>query len=217
MGGKARRRRLLTSPSRRRGWQRLARGMNDVVTRAPWSWPLLRAPMRLFFERAAATWDQRFASDPARMVPLAAALDLLPAAPARMLDVGTGTGAGAILAAERWPGAEVLGIDVSPRMIDAAASKDVPPGVRFAVADVARLDPGEGWDLVVMLNMPPFFAPVAAMVRGGGHVAHIASRGPVTPFYTSAEKLGQGYGRRGLETVAVGTAGPGTYYLARRP
>ena len=85
------------------------------------------------------------------------------------------------------------------------------------MADVAELDPGEGYDLVMMVNMPPFFAPVAAMLRPGGHVAHIASRGPVTPFYTPAEKLAQGYGRQGLETVASGAAGPGTYYLARRP
>jgi glutathione peroxidase-family protein len=54
-------------------------------------------------------------------------------------------------------------------------------------------------------------------VRPGGHVVHTASRGPLTPFYTSAEKLARGYERHGLETVASGAAGPGTYYLARRP
>jgi SAM-dependent methyltransferase len=191
--------------------------MNNLVTWAPWSWRLMRGPMRGFFERAAPRWDERFASDPRRLVPLTTALDLLPHPPARVLDVGTGTGAAALIAAERWPDAEVLGIDVSPAMIEVAAAKDVRPGVRFEVADVAELDPGEGYDLVVMANMPPFFAPVSAMVRSGGYVAHVASRGPVTPFYTSAEKLGRGYGRHGLETVASGAAGPGTYYLARRP
>lgn len=176
----------------------------------------MRGPMRWFFERAAPTWDARFASDPQRLIPLTVALDLLPAPPARVLDVGTGTGKAALVAAERWPEAEVLGIDVSPSMIELAAAKDV-PGVRFEVADAAELDPNEGYDLVMMMNMPPFFAPVAAITRPGGYVAHIASRGPVTPFYTSAQKLGQGYERHGLETVASGTAGPGTYYLARRP
>jgi SAM-dependent methyltransferase len=206
----------LTPPSRRGGWQRLARGMNNVITKAPWSWPLVRGPMRWFFERAAPTWDERFASDPRRLIPLTAALDLLPAPPARVLDVGTGTGKAALVAAERWPDAEVLGIDVSPSMIRLAAAKEV-PGVRFEVADLAELDPNEGYDLVMMMNMPPFFAPVAAMVRPGGHVVHTASRGPLTPFYTSAEKLARGYERHGLETVASGAAGPGTYYLARRP
>ena len=80
-----------------------------------------------------------------------------------------------------------------------------------------QIDRGEGYDLVIMLNMPPFFEPVAALVRRGGHLAHIASRGATTPFYTPEDKLRGGFGRRGLETVAAGAAGPGTYYLARRP
>jgi SAM-dependent methyltransferase len=190
--------------------------MNNLVTRAPWTWRLLRGPMRAFFERAAPEWDDRFAGNPERMVPLTTALDLLAHSPARVLDVGTGTGAGALLVAERWPDAEVLGIDMSPTMIEVANAKDVRPGVSFRVADVAQLDRDEGYDLVTLLNMPPFFAPVAALLRPGGHVAHIASWGPATPFYTPDEQLARGYERHGLETVASGTAGPGTYYLARR-
>lgn len=173
--------------------------------------------MTRFFERAAPTWDQRFASDPERMVPLKVALDLLPAPPARVLDVGTGTGAAALMAAERWPDAEVTGIDMSPAMIREAAAKDTRPGVDFRVADLAKLDPGAGYDLVIMLNMPPFFAPVSGLLRPGGFVVHIASRGASTPFYTSAKKLRQGFERQGLATFTSGTAGPGTYYVARRP
>jgi SAM-dependent methyltransferase len=134
-----------------------------------------------------------------------------------VLDVGTGTGAAALMAAQRWPAAEVLGIDVSPGMIERAAAKEPRPGLRFLVADVAELPAGEGYDLVMLVNMPPFIAPVARLVRPGGFIAHIASRGPVTPFYTAAEQLERGYRRHGLETVASGSAGPGTYYLARRP
>jgi hypothetical protein len=102
-------------------------------------------------------------------------------------------------------------------MIELARAKELRPGVRFLVADLAELDPSERYDLVIMMNMPPFYAPVARLVGPGGHVAKIASRGAVTPFYTPAEKLRAGFGARGLETVAAGTAGPGTYYLARRP
>jgi hypothetical protein len=170
--------------------------MNDVLARLPASWRLLRGPMRRFFDRAAPTWDERF-SDPSRLAPLETALELLPHPPARVLDVGTGTGAAALMAAQRWPAAEVLGIDVSPGMIERAAAK--------------------GYDLVMLVNMPPFIAPVARLVRPGGFIAHIASRGPVTPFYTPAEQLERGYRRHGLETLASGSAGPGTYYLARRP
>ncbi len=191
--------------------------MNNLVTRVPWTWRLVRGPMTRFFERAAPTWDQRFASDPERMVPLKVALDLLPAPPARVLDVGTGTGAAALLAAERWPDAQVTGIDIAPAMIEEAAAKEAPPGVAFRVDDVAELDPGEGYDLVIMLNMPPFFTPVSALLRPGGFVVHISSRGSTTPFYTPAKKLRQGFEGHGLATFTSGTAGPGTYYVARRP
>ena len=204
-------------PGRSRRAQRLARVMNDIITRAPWTWRLIRGPMTRFFERAAPTWDARFASDPERLVPLNVALDLLPTPPARVLDVGTGTGAAALIAAERWPDAEVTGIDMSQAMIDEASAKQTRPGVEFRVADVAELDRGEGYDLVMMLNMPPFFEPVAALLRPGGFVVHIASRGSATPFFTPAKKLRQGFEHEGLGTFTSGAAGPGTYYLARRP
>jgi trans-aconitate 2-methyltransferase len=170
-----------------------------------------------FFDGVAEGWDQRYASDPKRLEPLTAALDLLPATPDRVLDVGTGTGAGAMLAAGRWPDAQVTGIDVAPAMIAVARGKANDPRIRFLVADVATLDPGQGYDLVVLLNMPPFFEHVANLLRPGGHVVAIASRGPTTPFFTPAQTLASGFARHGLETVAAGAAGPGTYYLARRP
>ena len=54
----------------------------------------------------------------------------------RVLDVATGTGAAARIAAEG--GATVIGVDVSPGMIDAARRRSTAK-VRFEVADVARL------------------------------------------------------------------------------
>lgn len=51
------------------------------------------------------------------------------AKPARVLDVGCGPGNSTILLAERWPDAEVVGIDSSPEMI-AKAKKDH-PGLAF--------------------------------------------------------------------------------------
>jgi len=70
---------------------------------------------------------------------------------------------------------------------------------------------------VILLNMPPFFEQMAKLLGPGGYVVSVASRGPTTPFFTPAETLKRGFGRQGIETVAAGTAGPGTYYLARRP
>ena len=54
----------------------------------------------------------------------------------RVLDLATGTGAAARIAAEA--GATVVGVDISPGMIDAAGRRSTPE-VRFEVADVGRL------------------------------------------------------------------------------
>ena len=69
--------------------------------------------------------------------------ELLPAAPARVLDVGSGTGSLSVLLAER--GYEVVGVDLAPRMVARAARKaqEYAVTVDFKVGDVAE-PPVEG-------------------------------------------------------------------------
>src|SRR5436190_18793474 len=96
----------------------MGRMLNRLVVRAPWAWPLFRAPMRRFFERAAPGWDQRTgAGGVDHLAPLAAALLHVKPAPERALEVGTGTGAGALLIAREFPQARVRGVDLSEEMI----------------------------------------------------------------------------------------------------
>jgi methylase of polypeptide subunit release factors len=52
-----------------------------------------------------------------------AALDRLEASPGRILDIGTGTGAAALELADRYPDAEVVGIDVSVKMVAQAGAR----------------------------------------------------------------------------------------------
>ena len=74
--------------------------------------------MRRFFDSVAAGWDERVRSDsPEYLAPLVAALDRLEASPGRILDIGTGTGAAALEPDDRYPDAEVVGIDVSAEMV----------------------------------------------------------------------------------------------------
>jgi SAM-dependent methyltransferase len=198
----------------------LGRAVTISVTRLPWSWPLLRRPVRSFFDSIATDWDERARPDPAGYLgPLRAALDHVPGGSGRILDIGTGTGAAAFELAGRYPRSVIVGIDVSAEMIAQARARAAGSGdrLRFVVGDIADVEDDEGFDLIVMLNMPPFFDKVRALLRPGGVVLNASSYGPRTPFFTPTALLQRGFERRGLSTVAAGGAASGTYYVARRP
>jgi ubiquinone/menaquinone biosynthesis C-methylase UbiE len=196
--------------------------MNHLVARAPVTWPLLRGPMRRYFEARAEGWDQRTgAGGVEHLAPLASALLHVEPAPERALDIGTGTGTGALLIAREFPHARVRGIDLSEEMIRLAQARvglDPDGRVAFKVADASSLPyPEDHFDLVAQLNMPPFFSEIARVLRPGGFAILATSWGPATPFYTPPAVLERGLRRRGLEPVESGEARAGTYTVARLP
>ncbi|HMC05949.1 MAG TPA: class I SAM-dependent methyltransferase [Solirubrobacterales bacterium] len=200
----------------------MGRTLNRLIVRAPWVWPAVRGPMRGFFERSAPGWDERTgAGSVDHLAPLAAALLHVKPAPERAVEVGTGTGEGALLIAREFPQASVRGVDISEEMIRAASAKvglDPEGRVAFRVADAAELPYGEeSFDLVVHLNMPPFFAEAARILRPAGHAIVAASWGAATPFYTPSRVLEWGFAKRGIEPLAAGEAEAGTYWVGRKP
>ena len=135
-----------------------------------------------------------------------------------LCELGCGSGWMTRFAARH--GVQAEGYDISPEMIEIARRKtgsEAAARIRFEVADVVALaQRGERFDLLVMFNMPPFFDAVARLVAAGGYVVWVAARGASTPFYTPEATLRRGFERRGLQTVAAGEAGKGTYYVAER-
>ena len=132
----------------------IGHGISRTVARFPWTWPLFRGFTRRFFDRVAPIWDTRTAS-PERMAPLDAALELARVTPRRILDLGTGTGEAAIWLAERFPNASIVGVDLAPKMIEAARERlpeELTGRVRYEVADAgARLPFADaGCDLVAL-------------------------------------------------------------------
>jgi ubiquinone/menaquinone biosynthesis C-methylase UbiE len=200
----------------------VGRLLNRLIVRAPWVWPAIKGPMRRFFDRSAIGWDERTgAGSVDHLAALASALLHVKPAPDRALDVGTGTGEGALLIAREFPQARVRGVDISDEMIRAAVAKvglDPEGRVAFRTADAARLPyDDESFDLVVHLNMPPFLAEVARVLRPGGHVVVASSWGPATPFYTPPSVLDWGFAKRGVEPAAAGESAGGTYWVGRKP
>lgn len=205
---------------RAREWavRRFARLVTDVAVRVPASWRLVRPPFLAQWERLAAVWDGRRSRD--HLLPFETALAAVETPPRRALDIGTGTGAAAFAIARRFPSADVVGIDFSPRMVAAARAK-IPPElagrVRFERADAARLPFDEGaFDLLGLANAIPFFDEIDRLVAPGGCVVFGWSFGPRTPIYVDPGRLRRELSRRGFVHFEGFSAGAGTALLARR-
>jgi trans-aconitate 2-methyltransferase len=71
--------------------------------------------------------------------------------PGQVADLGCGPGTLTATLADRWPGADVRGIDSSPEMIDAARALPVAEGRRlsFAIGDVREWRPDGRVDVIV--------------------------------------------------------------------
>lgn len=197
--------------------QRFARGVTVAVVRVPALWRILRRPLTRNFDRLAPEWDV-LRVDPARLTAIGAALDAVDPAPARVLDLGTGSGAAARLSSARWPDAVVTGADVSTGMIAEATRLADSPNQRYQVADASALPFADGsFDLVTMNNMIPFFDEVARVTALGGLVAIAYARGARTPIYVPLDRIRASLERRGFTHVAnFEVSGGGLALLARK-
>jgi ubiquinone/menaquinone biosynthesis C-methylase UbiE len=192
--------------------QRFARFVTDAVVRVPFLWRIFRRSMTRQFDRLAPEWDETRVSRE-RLAPMIAALEAADA-PRRALDVGTGTGAVARLLSERWPDAEVTGVDVSPGMIEEARRLGTE---RYDLGDASALPYADGaFDLVTLNNMIPFFDELARVTAPGGHVAVSYSMGPRTPIWVPLERVRAELERRGFVHVSDFPVGTGIALLARR-
>jgi SAM-dependent methyltransferase len=108
------------------------------------------------------------------------------AAPASVLDAGCGTGRVAIELQRR--GVDVVGVDVDRSMLATARANG--PGVEWHEHDLATLDLGRVFDVVVMAGNVPLFTPPGtqrAVVAGCSR--HVAPGGNLIAGF----QLGRGY------------------------
>ena len=143
--------------------------------------PLKPEEIRDFFDALAEEWDERCYHDP-RKLRLIVDLCLLPEG-AKILDIGCATGAmtESLLAANP---AQVVGLDLSPKMIEQAKAKFSDPRTEFLVADLFEYEETD-FDLAMLYSVYPHFMDKAALaqkvadcLKPGGRfmVAHSESR-----------------------------------------
>jgi SAM-dependent methyltransferase len=119
--------------------------------------------------------------------------------PGSVLDAGCGTGrVGAEL---HRRGVDVVGIDADPSMIETARARH--PGLTWELGDVASLDLGRRFDIVVMAGNVPLFTPAgtqAALVAGCAR--HLGDGAALIAGF----QLGRGYelDRYDIDATAAG-------------
>lgn len=162
------------------------------------------------FDDMASTWNEG-RSDEFRRLPLLDALDRGEVGdPSAIIELGSGTGLGTAVLAERFPG-RVAAFDIALQMLQEA---DPSWGTR-AQADAGALPLAEdSADLVVLINALLFPAEVDRVLRPNGAVVWVNSLGPSTPIHLTAEDVvlalpgdWQGLGSR---------SGTGTWSVLRR-
>ena len=193
--------------------QRFVRLVTDVVVRMPFAWRLFRGTMTRSFDKLAPTWEGRISDE--RLAPVRVALGAIAEPPATVLDLGTGTGRVARIVAEAWPQAKVVGVDLSPGMIDEA--RRLGGNVHYDVADATSLPyADDAFELVTLSNMIPFFDELARVTAPGGSVIIAYTMGDHTPIYVPFARVRSELERRGFSHVADFDAGTGTALLAKK-
>lgn len=198
--------------------RRFARVATNAAVRTPRLWAVFRPLVRGLFDAEASRWDSIRLPD--TFLPYETALESVSPSPRRALDLGTGTGFGAFVLARRFPEAQVVGADLSGRMVE-EARKNMPAELRdrvsFQQADASNLPYADAeFDLVAHSNMIPFFDEVARVVAPGGQALFAYSSGANTPIYVPSERLREELEHRGFTEFAVLDRGRGTALLARK-
>jgi trans-aconitate 2-methyltransferase len=118
------------------------------------------------------------------------------ASPRRVVDIGCGPGSMTWSFADRWPLADVTGVDSSPEMIAAAADIAVSERVRFVCADLRDWQPDPVVDLVVgnaVLQWVPghvdLLADLARWLAPGGTLAFQVPDSFDEPCHTIVDDL----------------------------
>ncbi|KAA0139033.1 methyltransferase domain-containing protein [Gimesia chilikensis] len=135
---------------------------------------------------------QRERTQPA--IDLAARVEL--ASPERIVDVGCGPGNSTVVLAQRFPGAELSGLDSSAEMLETA--QETLPDVHWFQTDITTWEPDEAYDLLfsnAVLQWVPdhetIFPRLMSFLKPGGALAVQLPAHYASPLHRCVVELSQ--------------------------
>jgi trans-aconitate 2-methyltransferase len=138
----------------------------------------------------------------------------------RVVDLGCGPGNSTELLIERFPGAQVVGVDSSPDMLRQARERL--PGVSFVEGDLATWMPDPGTDLLFgnavfhwVVDHPAVLARLLQALPRGGVLAVQMPDNTGEPALTLMEKVAAQLGQPNAQRNDLPS--PGAYYDLLRP
>jgi trans-aconitate 2-methyltransferase len=116
--------------------------------------------------------------------------------PRLVLDIGCGPGALTATLIERWPGAEIVGIDSSPEMIEIAQRRAITDRLHFVLADIRSWHPERPYDLIVsnaclhwIEDHASLLRRLVSMLSGGGVLAIQVPANHGQPSHTILDEI----------------------------
>ncbi len=149
-----------------------------------------RAAIRRYADRASGGYDASAVLARELRAAMLRRLDFISFTPAAILDLGCGTGDGAVALAARWPAASVIALDMAPAMLDAVKGRSSAGRIECIRAEAESLPlPDATFDLVFSNLMLPWCEDVDAVFAEVARV--LAPRGLFTFTTFGPDTLGE--------------------------
>jgi len=169
--------------------------------------------IQLYYKYRRKSYDLQWSMDPGYRKGLTRLVELTIQEEDRVLDVGCGTGSATIMAAEK--AREVVGIDLSPHMIELAAEKVQEKNLfntSVAATSVEDYHPDSPFDKVISSFMIPHVKPALRQsiyhcmydfLKPGGLVGLFGSRGEVCDVYETREVIMENLTNAGFRDIVI--------------